>query len=121
MSEPEVVQPSSSANQRATEPIPPTQAHDVPDTGGADRADAGAGTSTSPGPRVGEPGEGAALSGSFASSPGETHEVPGNASAAAEDTSESAERVDGARVTSIAREGLADGENDNAVPPTSTF
>jgi hypothetical protein len=42
------------ANQRRTEPVPPTEGHDVP---GADRAraDAGAGTSTGPGPREGTP------------------------------------------------------------------
>jgi hypothetical protein len=45
------------ANQRRTEPVPPTEGHDVPDAapaGGA-RPDAGAGTSTGPGPREGTP------------------------------------------------------------------
>jgi hypothetical protein len=40
------------ANQRRTEPVPPTEGHDVP-TPGRVRADAGAGTSTGPGPREG--------------------------------------------------------------------
>jgi hypothetical protein len=194
MTEPEVPDTHSSSNQRATEPIPPTQAHDVPDSapGGDDRADAGAGTSTGPGPREGTPAGGVALSGSFASSSpaghevsetrpepsgaddvaqgphdpgrvesdlpghasrvpgvvgdspepfgvdnaagaarmdsggaaeslGETHEVPANTFAPAEGTSETAQPVDGVRITSIAREGLADGEPENASPPTSTF
>jgi hypothetical protein len=63
------------ANQRRTEPVPPTPAHDAP---GADRADSGTGTSTGPGPREGA-------------------------------------------LPAVARDGLADGETDNRMPPTSTF
>jgi hypothetical protein len=44
----------SSTNQARTEPVPPTEGHDVPGPG-VDRADAGAGTATSPGPREGSP------------------------------------------------------------------
>lgn len=45
------------ANQRRTEPVPPTEGHDVPTAapGRSVRADAGAGTSTGPGPREGTP------------------------------------------------------------------
>ena len=52
----------------------------------------------------------------FPPSPG--HDDP--SAVPAEGTSEGAEPVEGVR-TSIAPEGLADGETDVRVPPTSTF
>lgn len=45
--------------------------------------------------------------------------VPGEVPA--EGTSEGAAPVDGVRATAIAPEGLADGENDVRMPPTTTF
>ena len=47
--------------------------------------------------------------------------VPVPSEVPAEGTSEGAAPVDGVRVTAIAPEGLADGETDVRVPPTTTF
>lgn len=52
--------------------------------------------------------------------PSPAHDVPVASEVPAEGTSEGAEPVEGVR-TSIAPEGLADGETDVRVPPTSTF
>jgi hypothetical protein len=162
VTDPTTTDTHSSTNQRATEPVPPTQPHDVPDSAPGtpdERADAGAGTATTPGPREGVAGAPTAspssaatdgppvashvpgvqgqspdpfgvdnAAGAAAMSPGgsseslgDAHQVPTNASEAATGTSETAEPVDGVRVTAIAREGLADGEYDNRTPPTTTF
>ena len=126
----------SSSNQAKAEPIPPTPAHgDMP-------------SATSPGPRESTGGESSRVPGVQGSSPdafetdtdegaervqaslarpdvaeesGDVQEVPVPSETAAEGTSESMEPVDGVRVTAIAPEGLADGETDNRMPPTTTF
>jgi hypothetical protein len=102
----------SSSNQRRTEPVPPTGAHDVPDAaaGARDaRADAGAGTSTGPGPREGAAGAARAEpypadpTGTAGLAPGSDREasrVPGSQGMAAEpfgvDTAAGARRTSGA-------------------------
>lgn len=86
---------SWSANQQKAEPLPPTPAHGE---GPGDAADAGGGGGA-----------------------GDPQGVPVPSDEAAEGTSESAAPVDGVRTTAIAPEGLADGEPDNRMPPTSTF
>lgn len=53
--------------------------------------------------------------------PSPAHDVPVPSDVPAEGTSEGAPPVEGVRVTAIAPEGLADGENDVRMPPTTTF
>ncbi|HEX8004497.1 MAG TPA: hypothetical protein VF519_17550 [Mycobacteriales bacterium] len=88
----------SSTNQQKTEPVPPTPAHSGDGVGVPD------GASVPDGP-----------AGSDAQGVPVPSEVP------AEGTSEGAVPVDGVRVTAIAQEGLADGETDVRMPPTTTF
>lgn len=111
----------SSSNQEKAEPIPPTPAHGdpsashvpgvqgrSPDDFGVDN-DAGAANMAS------------GSSGGTAEASGDVHEVPVPSETPADGTSESLDPVDGVRVTAIAPEGLADGENDVRMPPTTTF
>lgn len=111
----------SSTNQQKAEPIPPTPAHGDPT---ASRVPGVQGSS--PDDFAADNGAGAAemesaSSGGSAEQSGDVHQVPVPSETAADGTSEELEPVDGVRVTAIAPEGLADGEPDNRMPPTTTF
>lgn len=104
----------SSTNQAKTEPVPPSgSASHVPGVQGESPDAFGADTD-----------EGAARVES-AVSPGssapDAQGVPVPSDVPMEGTSESSDPVDGVRVTALAPEGLADGENDVRMPPTTTF
>jgi len=103
-------------NQRQTEPVPPTEAHSVPDAApdgpsGAEpeRADLGAGTSTGPGPRVGVAGaaRGAGSAGPYPDDPVASH-VPGVQGAAPE--AFGVDPVAGAARTHAGLSSVGDGE-----------
>ena len=53
--------------------------------------------------------------------PAEQSAAPVASGVSAPGTSEGAPALEGLHQPAIAREGLADGETDNRVPPTSTF
>jgi hypothetical protein len=125
----------SSSNQRRTEPVPPTGAHDVPDAaaGARDaRADAGAGTSTGPGPREGVAGAARAEpypagpagpggpAGLAPESDREASRVPGSQGMAAEpfgvDTAAGARRTSGA----VSAVGADSGGDPHGVPVPSS-
>jgi hypothetical protein len=84
---------SFSANQRRTEPVPPTSGHDVPD----------------------------AASGSDVASAGDARGVPVPSGTAAELTSEASPPVDGVAVPAVAQPAHADGETDTRTPPTTSY
>lgn len=111
----------SSTNQQKAEPIPPTPAHgegrasrvpgeqgSSPDPFGVDRTEGAERTSD-------------AVSDGSSEESGDVHEVPVPSSVPMEGTSETSDPVDAVRVTAIAPEGMADGEPDNRMPPTTTF
>ena len=98
-------------NQEKTEPIPPSEGHDVPVSG--DRPDAGACTATTPGPR-----EGWATAPPSSAPAGDAAGVPVVSEDPAEGTSERMAPVEG---VAFAPSGLADGETDVAMPSTTSF
>lgn len=120
----------SSSNQARTEPIPPSPAHGEP--GAAPMASPALGSAsrvpgvegTSPDAFEADTDEGASRVSSAVSegsSAPSAQGVPVPSDVPAEGTSEGADPVDGVRVTAIAQEGLADGETDTRMPPTTTF
>jgi hypothetical protein len=100
------------ANQQKTEPVPPTEGHDLPAPADG-RPDAGAGTSTGPGPR-----EGWATAPPSSEPSGDAQGVPVVSGTPAEGTSEGVAPVQG---IAFAPEGRADGETDVAMPSTTSF
>jgi hypothetical protein len=110
------------ANQRRTEPFPPTEGHPAPSgttsaTNDPGRPESDPGRAPDAGPPL--PGRASALPG--VDSPGDAQGVPVVSPSPLDGTSEEQPPVRGVRVPAVAPPGLADGEPDDRASSTGVF